>query len=299
MKNDYVRGVSLALTAAVCWGTMSPAAKVLTAGGISQMTAIIGRALLVSVVLGPWLIIKRRDEIRALQAPTYRYYILSGILSVVCSGAGFLMSLETLTVPQALIIHYTFPMVTLAGSLWVTHEKPSKREVLAGFLILFGVYMGMASGTGSTAGLSVTGVMWGILAVIGISGQSLLVRRFSKGQSSDQLMLLFFVHFFGLFFLLVIKSLLTGWSDIQNFTLPLALVLTMQAFLGGLVAYGLFYTALKYIPAATVSLLCTLEMVVAVVLTAILVGLPPTLRESVGCLVILAAVILASYRKKA
>ena len=47
--------------------------------------------------------------------------------------------------------------------------------------------------------------------------------------------------------------------------------MTLQAITGSLLAYGSFFAALKYIPAAVASLLCTLEIVVAVGLTAVFV----------------------------
>jgi drug/metabolite transporter (DMT)-like permease len=298
VKSDYLRGVTLAVIAAVCWGTMSPVAKLLTAGGVILMTAMVVRALFVAVVMGPWVLLKRRKALAETPRSTYTFYFISGMLSVVCSGAGFLMSLETLSVAEALIIHYTFPLITLAGSLWVTREKPTKAEVFAGFLILLGVYFGMAGGNKSFSGVPMNGLLWGILAIAGISGQSLYVRRFSKKQQNDPLMLLFFAHFFGLFVLLIIKSVFMGWDDLANLNGYMALLLGIQSLLGSLLAYGFFYSALKYIPAATVSLICTLEMVVAVFLTAVCVGLMPTLQEIFGCAVILAAVLIASVRRK-
>ncbi|MGD9666717.1 MAG: EamA family transporter, partial [Synergistaceae bacterium] len=59
-------------------------------------------------------------------------------------------------------------------------------------------------------------------------------------------------------------------------------------------AYGLFYTALKYLPAATVSLLCTLEIVVAVGLTSLLLNQPPSMQEIIGCSIIIVAIVCAT-----
>ena len=94
------------------------------------------------------------------------------------------------------------------------------------------------------------------------------------------------------------KSVFIGWADIANFTPFLFSILLLQAISGSLIAYGLFYSALKYIPAATVSLLCTLEMVLAVALTAVTLGTVPTLREVVGCAVIISAIVISTIKKK-
>lgn len=286
----------MTLIAAVCWGVMSPIAKVLSGAGISLMSVVAFRALFVVVILGPYIFLTKGSEVFRPDSRMLCFYILSGLLSVVFSGGGFLMSLKYLSVPEALILHYTFPLVTLLGSLYITHEKPTFLQVVSGFLIIAGVYIGMLGGEKTFSGLSVPGLMWGSLAIIGISGQALVARRVCKGQETDQLVLLFFAHLLGGTALALGKSAIVGWGDISNFTSPLFGLMVFQAFCGSLLAYGLFYTALKYLPAATVSLLCTLEIIVAVGLTALLLKQPPSMQEIIGCTVIIIAIVCATVR---
>ena len=295
--NNYWRGVVYSLAAAVFWAVMSPIAKYLAAGGINLLSAMAFRAFFVAAVLGPWLLISKGKEVFFPKPSILKFYFISGSLSVACAGGGFLMSLEYLSVAEALSLHYTFPLVAMLGSLYVTHEKPDRRQVAAGFMIVFGVYCGMVGGK-PLSGMSLPGVLWGLLAVFGISGQALIGRRISKTEKIDSIVMLFFTHTFGFFILLLGKSVFIGWADIANFTPFLFSILLLQAISGSLIAYGLFYSALKYIPAATVSLLCTLEMVLAVALTAVTLGTVPTLREVVGCAVIISAIVISTIKKK-
>lgn len=286
----------MTLIAAVCWGVMSPIAKVLSGAGISLMSVMAFRALFVVATVGPYIYLTKGFVVFRPDRGMLCFYLLSGILSVVFSGGGFLMSLKYLSVPEALILHYTFPLVTLLGSLYITHEKPGFLQVLSGFLIIAGVYLGMVGGEKTFSGLSVPGLMWGSLAIIGISGQALVARRVCRGQETDQLVLLFFAHLLGGTILAIGKSAIIGWEDILNFTCPLFSLMVFQSFCGSLLAYGLFYTALKYLPAATVSLLCTLEIVVAVGLTSLLLKQPPSMQEIIGCTVIIIAIVCATVR---
>ena len=293
----YWRGVGIALLAAVSWGIMSPLVKLLDAAGISLMSAMTVRALLTAAVMGPWLLCTRGKAVFSQPRRVMRYYLLSGVLTVVCAGCGYLMSLAYLSVAEAMIIHYSFPLVTLAGSLWVTREAPTKLQLLAAALIIAGVFAGLGGGS-RFAGLSLPGVLWGALAVAGISGQTLIARRAALGGVQDQASLLFFSHLFGGLLVFAGKSVFLGWADLSLLTPYLSLLLVLQALCGSLIGYGLFYVSLKYIPAGVASLLCTLEMVVAVVLTAVMLGQTPTLHETAGCAIIIAAIVCAAVKPR-
>ena len=192
--------------------------------------------------------------------------------------------------PEALVIHYTFPLAAIAGSLYITHERPTALQCLAGVLIVCGVFIGMGGSVDAMLNISLPGLFWGLLAVVGMSGQALVTRRFSLRHKVDEFRLLFFSNAVGLVLLFVFKTFWYGWGDLANFTITRFSLMTLQAFTGSFVAYGVFFAALKYIPAAMTSLLCTMEIVVAVVLTAVFVHQVPSVHEVIGCALILVAI---------
>ncbi len=288
--NNYWRGALLALLAAVCWGIISPVAKVLTAAGIDLMSVMVYRSLFTLTASGLFLFFRHGAGAFRLEPGYLRFYVISGTLSVAFAGGGFLTSLEYLSVPEALVVHYTFPLAAIAGSLNKTPERPTLLQCLAGVLIICGVFIGMGGSAEAMANISLPGLFWGLLAVVGMSGQALVTRRFSLGHKVDEFRLLFFSNAVGAVMLFVFKTLWYGWGDLVNFTMPLFSLMTMQAFTGSLVAYGVFFAALKYIPAAMASLLCTMEIVVAVALTAIFVHQIPSVHEIAGCALILVAI---------
>ncbi|HIT03502.1 MAG TPA: DMT family transporter, partial [Candidatus Caccocola faecipullorum] len=162
--NNYWRGALLALTAAVCWGIISPVAKVLTAAGIDLMSVMVYRSLFTLTASGLFLFFTHGAEAFRVESGYLRFYVISGTLSVAFAGGGFLTSLEYLSVAEALVIHYTFPLAAIMGSLYFTHERPTILQCVAGVLIVCGVFIGMGGSLGALMNISLPGLFWGLLA---------------------------------------------------------------------------------------------------------------------------------------
>lgn len=296
MKNNYTRGVAMALGTALLWGGMSPLAKFVGSQGVSMASVMCYRALLVVILMAAWL----RSSLGAgwyrIERRLMRTYLLLGFLTVVMNACGFMMSCAYLTVPQALMIHYTFPLATMAGSYFITREKPPLLQVAAGLMIIVGLYVGFMGAGGRMNSVSPAGLLWAVASVIGLSGQTLVSRRILKGGATDPLIQLFYIHLFGGAMLIVGKSALMGWTDLKAIDGAVFALMQYSALGAGLLGFGFMFNALKFIPASLVSLICTLELVFALCITPFALGLYPTANELLGCAVIMVSVACASVR---
>lgn len=288
----------MALGTALVWGGTGPMAKLITATGLSQVSVVCYRAVFVTLVVGVWLWVKRGPSFLFVSRKMLAIYALLGCFLIVFNATGYMMSCVYLSVPRVLMLNYTFPIVTMVGSALLLKEKPTLTQVVAGFMVLLGLYFGFLSGRGEAGPFSWVGVAWAALSVVGLSGQALLVRGVLKSGLSDPLLQLFYSHLFGGIFLIAAKSLLMGWADWSVMNPRLFALINYPAVMSALLGYGLMFSALQYIPAPLVSLLCTTEIVFALILTPLIIHQPPSFNELVGCAIILAAVACSIVRPK-
>ena len=233
---NFWRGAGLALFEAACWGLISPIAKVLSAAGMDLMSVMVFRSLFTMTSVGAGLLVMGKFDVFRVDRETLRFYLISGILSVAFSGGGFLTSLEYLTVAEALVIHYTFPLAAIIGSLFITRERPTLLQTAAGLLIVAGVYIGMGGSVEAMKAISLPGLLWGLLAVFGMAGQALVARRFSLSHKMNEFGLLFYSNVFGVVLLFLFKTFYYGWDDLCCLTVPLFSIMTLQAITGSLLA---------------------------------------------------------------
>lgn len=298
MINNYWRGVLLAFCTSLLWGGTSPAAKIIASTGLSQITVVSYRAIFIVAVAGAWLFLTGGKEKFALSRRMFTMYFILGLFTVVLNATGFMMSCSYLSVPKALMLHYTFPLVTMAGAFLITKERPSFVEVLGGFLVLIGLYVGFGSGNVDDSPISVAGVVWGIVSVIGFSGQALVSRSMGKKSKSDPILQLFYSYLLGGALLISLNSVLGGWSDIKVMTPGLFLILQYPAAFAGLVGFGCLFSSLKYIPPSTASLICTLEIVFALILAFLLLDQMPSGYELAGSVIVMCAVASSMFFRK-
>lgn len=288
----------MALGTTVVWGGTSPVAKLIAASGVSQISVMCYRGIFVSLVLGAYLYRKKGMELFLTGKRMCGKYALMGMLTLVLNATGFMMSCTYLSVPQALILHYTFPLVTMLCSVFVTKEKPSAVQILSGFFVVLGLWVGFAHESIGDKSLSAVGILWGVVSVIGLAGQTLLSRQLSKTNAAQPLEQLFYSHFWGGLILIIWKTFFIGWADLSFMTPRIFVIIHYPTVVSGLIGFGLLFSALRYISASTASMICSMEIVFALLLTPLILHQTPALNEIAGCGIILASVVCSVLSAK-
>lgn len=109
----------------------------------------------------------------------------------------------------------------------------------------------------------------------------------------------FYTHLFGSVWISLYKTMADGWSDFVTLTAAEWGLIAAVTLITTIIAYSAYYTALKYISAPTASLLASVEIVGAVILTSLAVRTWPTIPEMLGCAIIFCAIGLAAWGKMA
>lgn len=286
-------GVLAALVTGISWGVVSPVGRILALRGVDMTTAVVLRTLLVVLLVLPWALVMDRRSLR-LSPREGAVLFVYAVFAVPMTGACFMFSLKYLTVPAALIIHYTFPLVTLLGDLWITRERPTPLQYLAAALVTAGVWTGVFSGSAADGGFSIPGILWGAMAVVGLSGQFLAGRVLISREHVSGTKLLFYSHLFGALIMTAVKHFLHGWGDVAALDLyDIGLIATMTVF-GSILGYGSYCVSLRYVSASTASHICTVEIPSGILIAALMSSEAPTIREIGGSAMIILAILLAA-----
>ena len=164
-------GLTLAVLSAATFGTSGTFGSSLIAAGWSPAAAVIARIAVAAVILtvpallqlrGRWGLLRRG----AGQAAAY------GLVAVAGAQLFYFSAIQRMPVGVALLMEY-LAVVLVVGWLWLRHgQRPRRLTAIGGAAAIIGLVL-VLNLTGS-ARLSPIGVMWGLLAAVGLAVYFLL-----------------------------------------------------------------------------------------------------------------------------
>jgi drug/metabolite transporter (DMT)-like permease len=173
-------GLALAVLSAATFGTSGIFASSLIDAGWSPAAAVISRAVVAALVLTAPALLQLRGQWAQLRRGAGRA-IAFGLVAVAGCQLCYFNAIERMPVGVALLLEY-LGAILVVGWLWLRHGQRPRRLTLAGALTAITGLVLVLNLTGS-AHISAIGVMWGLLAAVGLAVYFLL----SAAAGDDQL----------------------------------------------------------------------------------------------------------------
>jgi drug/metabolite transporter (DMT)-like permease len=166
-------GLGLALVASMTFGTSGTFARSLIEAGWSPVAAVTARIAIASAVLALPTVLALRGKWHVLRRNLVRL-TLFGVVPVAGAQVGFFNAVRYLPVGIALLIEY-LGILLVVGWMWAVHRQRPGRLTFAGAAAaLLGLVLVLDLNGG---GLHPLGVLWGLVAAVGLSAYFVMAGR--------------------------------------------------------------------------------------------------------------------------
>lgn len=263
------RSVIFLILAAVLWST---GGLMIKSSSWQPLAIMVGRNIFSSAVL---LLYLRRFPTR------WTGWKIVAAVSHLLTAFLFISSTKLTTSANAIFLQYTAPLYIILLAFWFLHERPTRTDWFSMLVIFSGMFLFFGDK------LSLQGLQGNILAAL--SGLTMAMMTVSLRAQKDGtpiesiLIAQLFTVVFGFPLLFRESWTTTNWL----------IVAYLGVFQIGL-AFLLFTTALKHVPAMEATLIGTLEPVLNPLWVAVFLGERPGAFATVGAVIVLAGVIFNS-----
>lgn len=287
LPKQRVKGLAAVTLSAVFFGFMPLFTKTVYAAGGNAYTVVLLRSCMALVPLFFWLKLKKVPmALEKKQLPA----ILLTALGFGGTSLLLFSSYNYIPTGMATTIHFVYPVLVILGSMLFFGEKPSGVKVLCILLCTGGILLFYDG----EAVVSLPGIVLAFL-----SGATYALYVICLGKSSAKslppLVLIFYMNLFNSVLFLLI-GLPAG-----NLAFPTgaAAWLVMVGFSLGstFVAVQLFQIGVRLIGPQNAAILSTMEPITSLVVGALLFSERFTTKAVIGCLLILASVVLVTRAK--
>lgn len=294
MEIKTLKGIALASTAGICWGSMGVAAQYLMAEcrfTVLDLTSIrlLGAGILLVLLDIFW---NRTKHIKAVfEKENFKDIVIYGF-ALLCSQSTFFLSIFSSNAATATIMVLTSPLFIIAYLAIVHHRRIKVLEMVSLLLALIGVLLIITKGNWDTMDFSIAGVGWGLasamLGAVGTIQPGRVVRKLTVFPVIGWAM-----TFSGEAACLYNNPLETNvlWNT-MGIICYLHIVLC-----GTIVSFCCFLKSMEFIAPPIASMLTCFEPLSAVILSVLLLGATFGPIEAIGAGCILMTVFLLARSK--
>lgn len=288
----FLWGIAATLGRAAFTGRLFPPGWALDA--VDPLILSQSRVSLSFLVLGPLLVARRGGRALKLPAPDFGRISLLGVLGVAASNYFYYVAIQRTNVATAIILQYTAPVLVLVYMVARGRQKPTLPRISAVLLAVVGC--GLVLGIVGSGGfrLNPAGVIAGLLAAFSfafynLGGHSLLARY-------DRWIVLLYTTFSaGVFWLGVNPPWRVLAAHYSGFTWLFLLAFSLVSVLG---PFSLYFAGLQDLEPTRAIVASCLEPVFSIVIAAIALGERLRVLQTLGMVLVLAAIILVQLPER-
>jgi drug/metabolite transporter (DMT)-like permease len=298
--SNRLTGTVLVVVSSACFGSSGTAAKATLASGLSPLGVVQAKATVSAVVLALIVAVLRPGMLRVRRAelPLLLAY---GLLAFFLVQTLYVLAVSRLPIAVALLLEYLAPVLV---ALWVSVVRRTRLPrstwlgaalALAGLAMVVQVWRGFR--------LDALGLVIGLASAGALASYFLLSERGVAGR--DPLGLVTYGALVGV----VPLALLGSWRfpfvvlgrpvTVGSWTVPAWATLLWLGLVSTTLAYVLGVAALRHLPAPVVSVLSTVEVLVAAGIAWMLLGESLAPAQLAGGAVLLAGIVVVQLRRAA
>ena len=295
-KTNNIRGYMLAILGGVSWGISGVCSQYLfmkyevSADWLTAVRMLLSGILLLMLAL-------QREHMRVFKIWKERkdvvWLIAFGLAGLLLCQYTFLAAIKysnsaTATVLQSLNV----VLMAIVMSVW-NKKRMSKIQIAAIILAISGTYLIATKGNPTSMDISAKGLIFGILAAVGVVIYTLLSRPIIA--SWGNLTITGWGMLIGGMVLFVVTR---AWIFPTNLNLPAWIIIAVIVIIGTAVGFSVFLESVKYIGPVKSTLLGCLEPASATILSALVLGTRFTVVELIGFVLVVGTVFLSVSTKE-
>lgn len=274
---------------AVIWGTQGPFAKlILSNGGSASFTAYsklsIGAAILAFALAftnPKRLIIDRKGLF---------WTCFLGLVGQAGFNYTYYSAVDLIGIANSAVILYLAPVAFLFYSVFLFKEAPTLKKLASAIVCFLGCALAVTGGSLELSTLSTTGVVLALLSVVSFATMGAVGKLLSDRYDPMTLMLYSFT--WGSVFMLP-SALLSGSSELTYNTSLIAGVIGIGLFPAVLAYFFYFKGLASGISLSKAGVICSMEMVSAIVIAFSLFGETMGTVKWIGVVIIIASIIMS------
>jgi Predicted permease, DMT superfamily len=290
--NKEIKGILITLLAAASFGAIAPIAKFIYQYEITPNFMLALRFLIASLFLWGYIFINRKRINYKVEKEQMIIMLIIGALVYFLTTIFYFNAIKFIPVSLHVMIFYSYPFMVNIFSFLVLKEKISKNQSIAMIIAFAGLLLTVSI---NSSGLSIIGITLSLLAAV-FNGSYILLLGTIKINRIDSVVTAAYTNLFSSisFFIycgtkgeIYVDMPLSGWIAIVF----IAIVSTAIAIIS-------LSKGIRMIGASKASIISTFEPLEGVILSFIFLGESMNIRQMIGIVLILLAIIMINSSDK-